>query len=462
MFDPKIYKERRSTLRRTIKSGIAVFIGNEEMPMNYPANPYHYRQDSTFLYYFGLAQPGLAGIVDADENTDILFGDDLDIDDIIWMGDQPRMTDRGALAGLSIVRPAVDFSAVIKNAASAGRPVHFLPPYRADIVFRLSDLLNIPPAEVKGSASTTLIKAVVAQRSFKIDEEVAEIEAALDITFAMYAAALKAIKPGRYEKEVVGALEAPILSAGCLPAFPTILTVNGQILHNHHHGNRMDKGRLLVVDSGSESPGNYASDITRTFPVSGTYTSKQKEIYAIVLEAQMKAINSVRPGELYRDSHLLAARTIADGLKDIGLMKGNMAAAVEQGAHALFFPHGLGHHMGLDVHDMEDLGENHVGYDDTIERSNQFGLAYLRMAKELKPGYVLTVEPGIYFIPALIDLWKSEKKFTEYINYDKLDAYRDFGGARIEDDILVTESGCRVLGKPIPKMIKDIEAAMEE
>ena len=460
MFDPKIYKERRSTLRRTIKSGVAVFIGNEEMPMNYPANPYHYRQDSSFLYYFGLAQPGLAGIIDADENTDILFGDDLEIDDIIWMGAQPGMKDRGVLAGLSNVRPSGEFSVFVKKAAASGRPIHFLPPYRADVVIRLSDLLNIPPAEVKGSESTELIKAVVAQRSFKIDEEVAEIEAALDITHAMYAAALKSVKPGRYEREVVGALEAPILSAGCLPAFPTILTVNGQILHNHHHGNKMDAGRLLVIDSGSESPGNYASDITRTFPVSGTFTDKQKEIYAIVLEAQLKAINSVRPGKLYRDSHLLAARTIADGLKDIGLMKGDMAAAVEQGAHALFFPHGLGHHMGLDVHDMENLGENHVGYDDTIKRSDQFGLAYLRMAKELKPGYVLTVEPGVYFIPALIDLWKSGKKFTDFINYDKLDAYREFGGVRIEDDILVTASGCRVLGKPIPKTIEDIEAAM--
>ncbi|MBU2437759.1 MAG: Xaa-Pro dipeptidase, partial [Acidobacteria bacterium] len=263
-----------------------------------------------------------------------------------------------------------------------------------------------------------------------------------------------------YEREVVGALEAPILSAGCLPAFPTILTVNGQILHNHHHGNRMDAGRLLVVDSGSESPGNYASDITRTFPVSGTFTSRQKEIYTIVLKAQIKAIESVRPGKLYRDSHMLAARTIADGLKDFGLMKGDMAAAVEQGAHALFFPHGLGHHMGLDVHDMENLGENHVGYDEKINRSDQFGLAYLRMAKELKPGYVLTVEPGLYFIPALIDLWKSEKKFTDFIVYDKLDAFREFGGVRIEDDILVTESGCRVLGKPIPKAIEDIESAM--
>ncbi|MBU1338151.1 MAG: aminopeptidase P family protein [Acidobacteria bacterium] len=460
MFDAKIYKERRSTLRRTLKSGIAVFLGNEEMPMNYQANTYHYRQDSSFLYYFGLAHPGLAGIVDVDEDTDILFGDDLDIDDIIWMGDQPRMTDRGALAGLSQVLPAGDFAAAVKKASAAGRPVHFLPPYRADAVIRLSDLLNIPPAEVKGSASTEFIKAVVAQRSFKIDEEVAEIEAALDITFAMYAAAIKAIKPGRYEREVVGALEAPILSAGCLPAFPTILTVNGQILHNHHHGNRMDAGRLLVVDSGSESPGNYASDITRTFPVSGTFTSSQKEIYSIVLEAQIKAIESVRPGKLYRDSHMLAARTIADGLKDFGLMKGDMAAAVEQGAHALFFPHGLGHHMGLDVHDMENLGENHVGYDEKINRSDQFGLAYLRMAKELKPGYVLTVEPGLYFIPALIDLWKSEKKFTDFIVYDKLDAFREFGGVRIEDDILVTESGCRVLGKPIPKAIEDIESAM--
>jgi Xaa-Pro aminopeptidase len=302
-----------------------------------------------------------------------------------------------------------------------------------------------------------LIKAVVAQRNTKIPQEIEQMGQAHEVTYEMYTTAMKMAKSGVYERELAGRMEGICLAAGCYLAFPTILTINGQILHNHYHGNQLADGKLLVMDAGAESPMHYASDITRTVPVGGKFMPHQKEIYELVLSAQDKAILSMRPGIKFKDIHVQCAKDIVAGLKSIGLMKGDTEAAVEAGAHALFFPHGLGHMIGLDVHDMENLGEDHVGYDRTVERSSQFGLAYLRMAKELVPGYVLTVEPGIYFIPALIDQWEAEKKHDQFINYEKIKAYRDFGGIRIEDYVLVTEEGRRVLGKSIPKTVEEIE-----
>jgi Xaa-Pro aminopeptidase len=302
-----------------------------------------------------------------------------------------------------------------------------------------------------------LIKAVVAQRSVKISQEVEQMEMAHEITYDMYIAAMKMAKPGIYEREIVGRIEGIALASGCHMAFPTILTVNGQILHNHYHGNTLIEGRLLVMDSGAESPMGYASDITRTVPVGGTFLPKQKEVYKIVLRAQETAILNIKPGEMFKDIHIQAATVIAAGLKELGLMKGDTDEAVDAGAHGLFFPHGLGHMIGLDVHDMEDLGEDFVGYNDTVRRSEQFGLAYLRMAKKLEPGHVMTVEPGIYFIPVLIDQWAAEKKFESFIDYEKLKEYKDFGGIRIEDNVQVTEEGRRVLGKSIPKTVEEVE-----
>ncbi|MFC2158400.1 aminopeptidase P family protein [Acidobacteriota bacterium] len=458
MFDTKIYVQRRERLREQLDSGITIFIGNDDTPMNYPANPYHFRQDSSFLYFFGLDQPGLGGVIDVDQDKDILFGNDVDVEDIIWMGTQPSMKDRGAAVGITETSPLSEFDDYVRKAKEEGRKIHYLPPYRPETVLKISRLLEKDQADVKNDYCKSLIRAVVEQRSFKIDEEIAEMEAALETSYLMYMEAMKMIKPGIYEQEVVGKMEGIVQGAGNHMAFPTILTINGQILHNHFHGNLMSEGDLLVVDSGAESAMSYASDITRTFPVSGKFTDKQREIYEVVYKSQMTAIQAIKPAVMYREIHLQTARVIADGLKDIGLMKGDMGQAVESGAHALFFPHGLGHHIGLDVHDMEDLGENFVGYDDTVQRSEQFGLAYLRMAKALKPGHVLTVEPGVYFIPALIDKWMDEKKFTEFIDYDRVAQYRDFGGIRIEDDVLVTEDGFRVLGRPIPKSADELES----
>jgi Xaa-Pro aminopeptidase len=460
MFDPKTYLKRRDLLRKQVGSGIALFLGNTDSPMNYPANIYHFRQDSSFLYFFGLDSPGLAAVVDLDEGRDVLFGDDISLEDVIWMGALPTLKSRALRVGVKATAPAKDLASCLAEASAKGRTVHFLPPYRTDQSVALESLLGVKSGEAKARASRALIQAIVAQRSVKSEAEVAEVEAALLTTYKMYETAMRMAQPGVYEKDIAGRVDGIAIAGAGATAFPTILTKNGQILHNHDHGNRLKKGDLLVIDAGAESPRHYASDITRTVPVGGAFSGRQREIYEIVLEAQETAIRSIAPGVPYKEVHLKAARTVAAGLHAVGLMTGDPGDAVAQGAHALFFPHGLGHMLGLDVHDMENLGENHVGYDETVERSKQFGLAYLRLAKELRPGYVLTVEPGVYFIPALIDKWGKEKKFREFIPYPKLEPYKTFGGIRLEDTVLVTKTGARILGKPIPKAPARVEAAV--
>jgi len=462
MFDKKTYIKRRSLLRDDVNTGLILILGNNESPMNYPANPYPFRQDSNFLYFFGIDKPGFTGLIDVDENKDFLFGEDFTIGDIIWMGPQPIVRELADGVGIKNTGNLSQLKEKIDDAIFKGRKIRFLPPYRAENSFEIERLLGILNIKIKNYASKELIKAVISQRSVKSKEEIAEIEKALDISYEMYMAVMNTAKPGKYERELVGEIEGIISSFGSHYSFPTILTINGETLHNHFHGNKLTKNRLLIIDSGAESPEHYASDITRTLPVGGKFTSEQKDIYEIVLESQVCAIEAIKPGEKYKDIHLKVAEIIAQGMKDLGLMKGNIEDAVEKGAHALFFPHGLGHMMGLDVHDMEDLGEDLVGYDDTVKRSDQFGLAYLRLAKRLKPDFVFTVEPGIYFIPALIDQWSSEKRYKEYIDYSKVEKFKGFGGIRIEDDVVVTSNGYRVLGrKTIPKSVKEIEELMK-
>ncbi|MBN2430418.1 MAG: aminopeptidase P family protein [Acidobacteria bacterium] len=458
MFDAATYASRRETLQQKISSGVALFPGNNESPMNYTANPYHYRQDSTFLYYFGLAMPGLAAVLDLDSGQAVLFGDDVEMEDIIWMGPQPTMAERARQVGVAEIRPSAELAAYIRQCLTTGRPVHFLPPYRAETALTLGRLLGIQPDHLKTYASVPLIQAVVAQRAVKTAEEIEQIEQALAVAYDMHTTAMRMAKPGVYEREIAGQAEGIALAGGGTVSFPIICTINGQTLHNHYHGNELREGRLLIMDAGAETEMGYAADITRTTPVGGKFNARQKEIYEIVLKAINTSIEAIKPGIKYRQVHLHAARIVAEGLKSVGLMMGDPAEAVAQGAHALFFPHGLGHMMGLDVHDMENLGENYVGYDADTTRSDQFGLAYLRLGRELEPGFVLTVEPGIYFIPALIDQWRKEGKCTQFIDYDKVETYKDFGGIRIEDDVLVTNTGQRVLGKPIPKSVADVEA----
>ncbi|MCF8379069.1 MAG: aminopeptidase P family protein [Bacteroidales bacterium] len=460
MFDAKVYTDRRNRLRGEVKNGIILILGNTEASFNYPANTYHFRQDSSFLYFFGMDHPDLAGVLDIDENKDYIFGNDVDIDDIIWMGPQPMMKDRAAEVGVSNTAPLKDLLDFVKAAKSKGRKIHFVTPYRGETYMQMEQLLGIPFAEIAGLASMELVKGIIKLRSVKDQFEIAEIEKAVDIAYEMHTTSMRMAMPGRIEREIAGTIEGISLAKGGPVSFPIILSVNGETLHNHYHGNVLEAGRMMVTDAGAETTMHYSSDITRTVPVGGKFNQRQKDIYEIVLAANLKTIEATRPGISNRELHLMAAHIIASGLKDLGLMKGNIDDAVKEGAHAMFFPHGLGHMMGLDVHDMEGLGENNVGYNEEIKRSTQFGTAFLRLGKKHQPGYVFTIEPGIYFIPALIKKWKAEKKFTDFINFEKAESYIGFGGIRIEDDILVTDTGYRVLGKPIPKTVKEIEDTM--
>lgn len=461
MFDKSVYTKRRNQLRKDVSSGLILLLGNSEASMNYPANTFHYRQDSNFLYFYGHSLPGLAGIVDVDKGIDIFFGDDIEIEDIIWMGPQESMREKAAKVGVAICEPFAKLFDYVADAIRQGRKIHFTPPYRSMNSILLEKLSGIHPSMIKSYASLELIKAIVKQRSIKDKFEIAEIEKAADIGYLMHTTAMNLVKPGLIEQEIAGAIEGIALSKGNGVSFPVILSVRGETLHNHYHGNTMKDGDMLVIDAGAATFMDYASDFTRTIPVSGHFLPEQKAIYEVVLQANVKSIEACRPGIPYRDVHLMASRIIAAGLKDIGLMKGNVDDAVSAGAHALFLPHGLGHMMGLDVHDMEDLGQIYVGYDDEIRPSDQFGTAYLRLGRRLQEGFVLTVEPGIYFIPALIDIWKGEGKYKEFINYDKVEKLKGFGGIRIEDDVLITAGGCRILGKPIPKTVAEIENIMK-
>ncbi|MFZ4414076.1 MAG: aminopeptidase P family protein [Bacteroidales bacterium] len=460
MFSKNVYIERRNQLKKDVTSGLILLLGNKEVGFNYPANTYSFRQDSNFLYFFGLNQPDIAGVIDVEMNKDYIFGNDVDMDDIIWMGFQPSIKDRAAQVGIEHTAPLLSLFEMITEAIKKGRKIHFVAPYRAHITMLLADLLGVKYTNIKNYVSIELIKAIVKQRSIKSEIEITEIEKAIETAYLMHTTAMKMAKAGIYEREIAGVMEGIAIAAGGPVSFPVILSINGQTLHNHYHGNQLAEGRMMVADAGCETEMNYCSDITRTVPVGGKFNQRQQDIYSIVLEANMKVIENIKPGQPYRDMHFLSAKVIAEGLKNLGLMKGNMDDAIQQGAHAMFYPHGLGHMLGMDVHDMEGLGENYVGYDDEIKRSSIFGTAFLRLGRKLQPGFVLTVEPGIYFIPALIDQWKAEKKFMDFINYDAVESFKDFGGIRIEDDILVTETGNKVLGKPIPKSIKDVEAMM--
>jgi Xaa-Pro aminopeptidase len=457
MFDPEIYINRRSKLTSIMKSGIALFTGNVESPMNYPANAFHFRQDSDFLYFFGLDLPGLAGVVDFDSGECVIFGNDVDIDDIIWMGPQPTIAQLSEKVGIKESFAFSKLEGIIHDALSKGRKVHFLPPYRGETKMTLGSILHENPCQMKSMASADLIKAVVSLRSVKEKVEIEEIEKAGVVAHAMQVTAMKMCKPGVSEREIFGRVEGISWAMGHGPSFPTILSINGQTLHNHSHDNILREGRMMVCDCGAESLMHYASDLTRTTPVGGKFSTRQREIYEIVLKANIESIAIAKPGMSNRDLHLNACRIIASELKNLGLMKGDISEAVAKGAHAMFLPHGLGHMLGMDVHDMEGLGEDYVGYNEDVKRSEQFGLAFLRFALQYKPGHVFTVEPGIYFIPELIDMWKAEKKFEEFINYDKLETYKDFGGIRIEDDLLITSDGSRALGPIAPKTVKDVE-----
>jgi Xaa-Pro aminopeptidase len=453
MFTKETYIKRREHLRETMQSGLLLFQGNDESPMNYADNTYHFHQDSTFLYYFGINKPGLHAVMDIDAGVDYIFGDDLTIDHIVWMGHQPTINELAAGTGITKTGNLQQLSVMLINNKTR---VQYLPPYRADHKINFLHWLGISPGEAAQNASIQMIRAIGEQRIIKSKEEIIEIEKAVNTTVEMHQAAMRFARPGMTEAQVMAKVYEKAHAAGGNISFPIIATINGQTLHNHYHGNTIKEGDLFLLDAGAETATGYAGDMSSTFPVSRTFSSAQKEIYQLTLDAHNAAIDACLPGTNYRDVHLKAARVITDGMKAMGFMKGNTDDAVEAGAHALFFPCGTGHLMGLDVHDMENFGEQWVGYAGN-PKSTLFGLKSLRLARPLQKGYVITIEPGIYFIPQLIDLWKKDGKLTDFINYNKVEEYRDFGGIRNEEDVLITETGNRILGKPLAKSIEDVE-----
>ncbi len=457
MFPLKTYIDRRKVLKEKLNSGIILFLGNDESPMNYADNTYHFRQDSTFLYYFGIQHPGLASVIDTETGNEILFGDDYTIDDIVWMGPQPTISERAKLCGVEHVQPLKNLSDVVKTAVQKGRKIHFLPLYRPENKIKLQNLTSITPDEIGQKFSVELVEAVISQREIKTSEELKEIVKAVDVSVDMHVAAMKFARAGMTEAEVTAVIHKVALAAGGNIAFPIIATINGQTLHNHYHGNTIREGDLFLVDAGYETGFGYAGDLSTTFPVSKKFTSQQKEIYEITLQVHQAAVDALEFGKPFKNAHVAACTTIFNGLKSMGFTKGNAEDAFEAGAHALFFPCGTGHMMGLDVHDMENLGEIWVGYDGQ-PKSTQFGLKSLRLAKPLKEGHVFTIEPGIYFIPELIDLWQTQNKFNEFINWNKVNSYRNFGGIRNEENFVMTSTGARLLGKPKPKTIEEVEA----
>lgn len=462
MFDQKIYISRRTVLKSALPKGILLFLGNEESPMNFKDNTYHFRQDSSFLYYFGINEPHLAAILDLDEGKTIVFGDEMSMDDIVWMGRQKTLKEKCLESGVEDLQPVNALETYLQQARHQGREIHFLPPYRAENKIRLSFLLKTSIPEISHMVSVPFIKAIVAQRSIKSPEEIKEIHKAAAASADMHLMVMQMATPGMTEAQIAAAIQQAALSGGGQLAYPAILTVRGEILHNHYHGNVLKEGQMVLNDSGVETAMGYAGDLTRTFPVSKKFSAEQKDIYDLVLDAYSQAVDLLSPANKYLDIHYKSCKTLAQGLKDLGLMKGNIDDAVAAGAHALFFQCGTGHMMGLDVHDMEDLGESYVGYtDELIKNTTQFGLKSLRLGRQLEPGFVLTVEPGIYFIPELIDRWASSSLFSEYINYDKVVKYRNFTGIRIEDNFLITEKGYELLGKPLAKTTAEIEEVRE-
>jgi len=456
MFSVDTYQHRRERLKKQVGSGIILFLGNIENPINFAHNTYPFRQDSTFLYYFGIKAPKLAAIIDLDENKEIIFGYELSIDDIVWTGKQERLKEKAMKSGINDSRPFDTLASYLQQALQQNRFVHYLPAYQSANKILISQLLQIKIDAIQ--PSTTLIQAVVAQRSIKEEQEIVQIEEAIRVSTEMHLLAMRMTKPGIKEYEITNAIQHLAANQGCPFAYPPIVTIHGEILHNQANHNLLKSGDLVLNDSGVETAMGYAGDLTRTFPVDRKFTTKQRELYDVVLKAFTDARDMLRPGITFKEVHLQAATSLVNGLKEVGLMQGNTEEAVKNHAHTMFFQCGLGHMMGLDVHDMEDLGEQYVGYTQAEPKdTTTFGLKSLRLGKALEPGFVLTIEPGIYIIPDLIDMWRAEKKNEDFINYEKLEEYRHFGGIRIEDDFLITENNFRLLGPELIKTADEIE-----
>ena len=457
MFKKEVYIKRREELKKTVGSGMILLLGNDESPMNYADNPYHFHQDSTFRYFLGLNFPNLAGILDCDTGEDIIFGDDLTVEDFVWMGPQPTIKERAAAFGITKAAPLKELVKLLQKERARDRAIHFLPPYRPENKIKLFEWLGILPAESHAESSIELARAVIAQRNYKTAEEIEEIRRAADISVDMHRTAIRMAAPGVTEAQIAAAVGHVAEAVGARISFPIIATINGQTLHNHYHGNTLQSGQMFLLDAGAEVESGYGADLSSTVPVDVHFTPVQRDIYNITLDSHNTAISMLKPGLAFKEVYLESARVIVRGLKDMGLMKGNVDDAVASGAHALFFPCGLGHMMGMDVHDMEDLGETYVGWDGQ-KRPTQFGIKSLRLGRKLEPGFVLTIEPGIYFIPELIDQWHGTDNNSEFINFDRVNDFRNFSGIRNEEDFLITKAGYELLGKPKPKTLEDVEA----
>jgi Xaa-Pro aminopeptidase len=462
LFSAQTYSARRAQLKSSVKSGLILLLGNDEASINCTDNHYRYRQDSSFLYFFGISQPNLNAIIDVDSGEEVLFGNELSIEDIIIVGQQETLGSMAERVGIKNLQPSSNLTAKISKSLASKQNIHYLPPYRFDNILKLSEWLQKTPSTIKSGASKELINAVVNLRSYKSEEEIIEMTYAVNVSGMMHQNAMKAaMDPQKdFEFELVAEIYRTAKANNCYLAYPAIFSINGQTLHNHYHGNKIDKDRMILNDSGAENEMCYAGDITRTFPANGKFSTKQKEIYGIVLEMEESSIASLKAGVMNRDIHIASNELMLSRLKELDIISGDVKDLTQQGLGGLFMPHGLGHMIGLDVHDMEDLGEDLVGYRENLKRSTQLGLKSLRLAKELEAGFVITVEPGIYFTPELIQKWKAEGKFKDAVNYQKLESYFDFGGIRIEDDILITDTGYRVLGDRIPTTVDEIEEVM--
>lgn len=454
---------RRQALSRLVGNGLVLLFGNNDSPANYPSNAYKFRQDSAFLYFFGQHRDGLVGVIDVDQHTETLVGNEIDIDDIVWFGSVKSVSAMAEECGVGATAPMSSLADMVQKALKAGRQVHFLPPYRYDTQIQIMDLTGIHPSKQREAASMPLIQAVIKLRSTKSAEEIAEIERACAIGYKMHVTAMKMCRPGVTEQAIGGAIDGVAYAEGCMPSFQSIVTMHGEIMHGNPSPRQLESGRLMLCDAGAETNENYCSDNTRTTPISGHYTQRQRDIYSIVSDCHDLVLDVARPGVKWWDVHFDVCRLMTNRLKELGLMKGDTEEALRAGAHALFLPHGLGHMMGMDVHDMEGLGQTNVGYDDEVRPSSQFGTASLRFARKLEPGFVVTDEPGIYFIPDLIDLWKREGHNAEFLNFEEIEKFKDFGGIRIEDDVLITENGCRFLGEQrIPYHMDEVEQFLAE
>lgn len=461
LFSKSTYVERRNELKKLVGSGLIVLFGNNDSPANYPSNTYKFRQDSSFLYYFGLHRNGLVGVIDVDNDREYLVGDEIDIEDIVWYGSVTSVAEMAEMTGVARTAAMRELPAIVESAKAQGEEVHFLPPYRFDNQIQIMDLLGIHPSQQKAAASLKLIAAVVKMRTTKTEEEIAELERAAEIGYEMHTTAMRLCRPGITEQYIGGMVDGIANAYGCMVSFQTIATQHGEVMHGNPSPAKLEAGRLMLVDAGAETNENYCSDNTRTTPVSGVFSQKQKDIYNIVVECHDHVLEVAKPGVKWWDVHFAVCRIITERLQQLGLMKGDVEESLKAGAHAMFLPHGLGHSMGMDVHDMEGLGQVYVGFDDEVRPSTQFGTNALRFGRRLQKGFVVTDEPGIYFIPALIDDWKKNGTNAQFLNFDKIDEYRDFGGIRIEDDVLITDEGCRFIGsKRIPYHVEDVEEFM--